>query len=180
MNVDKYNHFTVDDWIQDPSFRDYILEEDHTNLELWNSFNTEGKVSQNMVEASKILMAMRDLRDRYWEEGEKMAGNSLDQLQTKIHARTRQARRRIVAMVAAAASMAIGVLVVWLWVTASEPMHYMTAANETEEVQLPDGSIVFLNENSSLTVNPGWGTSDRSEERRVGKESTARWSREHA
>ena len=161
MNVDKYNHFTVDNWIQDPSFRDYILEEDHTNVELWNSFNTEGKVSQNMAEASKILMAMRGLRDRYWEEGEKMAGNSLDQLQTKIHARTRQARRRIVAMVAAAASMAIGVLVVWLWVTASEPMHYMTAANETEEVQLPDGSIVFLNENSSLTVNPGWGKSDR-------------------
>src|SRR5690606_22224513 len=110
---------------------------------------------------TKILMAMRGLRDRYWEEGEKMAGKSLDQLQTKIHARTRQARRRIVAMVAAAASMAIGVLVVWLWVTASEPMHYMAAANETEEVQLPDGSIVFLNENSSLTVNRGWGKSDR-------------------
>src|SRR5690606_35278769 len=110
---------------------------------------------------TKILMAMRGLRDRYWEEGEKMAGNSLDQLQTKIHARTRQTRRRIVAMVAAAASMAIGVLVIWLWVTASEPMYYMTVANETEEVQLPDGSIVFLNENSSLTVNRGWGKSDR-------------------
>lgn len=104
---------------------------------------------------------MRDLRDRHWEEGENKAASSLELLQTKIHARKRHSQRRILTMVAAAASVAIAVFVIWLFMASPASVQYATADQETEEVQLPDGSIVFLNGNSTLTVNPDWENDDR-------------------
>jgi len=157
MNVKEYKNYSVEDWVQDPLFRNFILDKDLSHEAFWEKLSSENKeVSKKIREASDILHAISGLYKSYHEEGWRRSEESLAQLDRKIQSRKKSSSRRIIAMVAAAASVTIAVFVLWLTMNAPPPSEFMTTANETEEILLPDGSIVYLNENSSLTISNKW------------------------
>ncbi len=157
MNAKKYKQYSVEDWVQDQSFRNYILGNDPTHERFWEDLSSENdEVAQKIKEATDILHAMSDLHMSYQEEGLKRSEESLVQLEQRIQSGKKRSNRRIITMVSAAASIAIAVFVLWLMMNSPQPSEFMTTANETEEVSLPDGSIVYLNENSSLTISNEW------------------------
>lgn len=157
MNAKEYIQYRVEDWVQDPSFRSYILDNDPVHERLWEELSTENDdVARKIQEATEILRAMSGLHKSYYEEGVKRSEESLGQLEQRILARKKRSNRRIIAMISAAASIVIAVFVLRLMMTSPQPSEFITTANETEEIVLPDGSIVYLNENSSLTIDDKW------------------------
>lgn len=162
MNTQKYTDYSVEEWIQDGSFRDYILNQDSTHERFWVDMGSSNEeVTQKIREATDVLYAMNELHQDYRTEGERKANESLEELQERIRIGQKKSKQRIIAMVSVAASIAIAVIVLWLMVPSSQPAGYITKTNETQEVLLPDGSLVYLNENSSLIIHNKWGKGTR-------------------
>lgn len=163
MNAKKYSDYSVEEWVQDGPFRDYILNQDPAHVQFWEDLcSSNDRVAQNIREATEVLLAMNDLYQEYRSEGEGKAKASLEQLEEKIRTGQKRSPRRIIAiMSAAAASIAIAGFVLWFMIPSSLPGRYITMANETQEVLLPDGSLVYLNENSSLSIHDQWEKGNR-------------------
>ncbi|MBY5958681.1 FecR domain-containing protein [Membranicola marinus] len=157
MNAEKYIQYRVEDWVQDPLFRNYILDKDTTHGHFWRGLSNESdEIARKMKEASDILQAMSEVHSDYHEEGRRKSAESWKALEQRLPSRKKTSHRRMITLVSAAASIAIAVLVLWVLWPSSQAAVYLTEANETQEVLLPDGSLVYLNENSSLTIHEEW------------------------
>ncbi len=157
MNAREYSDYSVEEWVQDRLFRNYVLNQDSTYERFWKEVGSESEeVSQRIKEASDILHAMYGLHKDYQEEGVRRSERSLVQMEQRMQEWKKRSNRRIISTISAAASIAIAVFALWLLQPSSGPEGYITTANETQEVLLPDGSLVYLNENSSLTIDDNW------------------------
>jgi ferric-dicitrate binding protein FerR (iron transport regulator) len=79
-----------------------------------------------------------------------------------IDGRVNQSRGRIMMMKWAAVAAMVLLMAggEWLYVS-RKGQQYATAANETKQVPLPDGSMVVLNEHTQLRVESGYNKADR-------------------
>ncbi|MBN8850916.1 MAG: FecR domain-containing protein [Sphingobacteriales bacterium] len=111
--------------------------------------------------------AWKELRSRMGELALPEGAGVLpeEEVETRLGAisgRAAQGKGRILAMKWAAVAAALLLLAgaEW-WYVSRKGEQYMTAANETKRIPLPDGSMVVLNEHTQLRVESDYNKTDR-------------------
>ena len=158
MNTENYRHYNVEDFMEDHDFRRYILELDKTNSDLWQRLRSEDqRLADCMDEAEYLLRSLQMEYNTYKKEGQHRARKSYHALESRVAEKSKRGRRQILYYISAAAAVLVIIFgTVFLWPEKTVEIEVATAANEVEDVILPDGSVVYLNENTQLSFAEDW------------------------
>ncbi|WP_236975145.1 FecR family protein [Membranihabitans maritimus] len=157
-----YRFYSVEDFIYDTEFRKYILDNDVEQTHFWNTLSKENsELKSRMDEASSILRSLNGLYLEYEKEGRKKAIPSYLELVPKLEKKSKTNTKRTLAIISIAASLLLLITVIFFLVTSKDAVEYYTDKNQSEEIMLPDGSIVYLGENSHLKIAPEWNENHR-------------------
>jgi len=154
------NHFnTVEDFILDPSFRKWVLHQDPKAKAQWKAFLDAHPERYALVEKAKSLL--EELPRTSYQMSEMEINNLWQQIDSKadqqaIVSSFKRHKKREILWYAAAASIAVILFFAigfWKYSQENTFVTYRTEYAETDEILLPDGSLVTLNANSSLSFD---------------------------
>ena len=163
MKIDsKYKNYTVDDFIQDNDFRCWINSPNEISSSFWLNFQRDYPEKSEMVEqASQIVKALfieeRDIsKDEYQE--------SIDQLKTYLDKRSSDKNKAFRLSVnwrnvAAILLLPVMALSIYLYTnrtlnqTSGRVVQYVVPDGQKSKVILADGTQVWLNSGSTLSVS---------------------------
>jgi transmembrane sensor len=147
---------TVEDIVIDPSFRRWILHQDAEARAQWNAYLTIYPEKRALVEKAKLFLeelssVNYQLSDQdmavLWHQIERKSDQPVPPVAPKARPRERKLQWYYLA---AAVSAILITVAFWQPDTQHITSTYHTNYGETQEVILPDGSMVTLNANSSL------------------------------
>ncbi|QJW91009.1 DUF4974 domain-containing protein [Spirosoma taeanense] len=164
----QYQQFTVRDFVLDDAFRRWVFQPDEQSMTFWHTFMLKHPGQQVAIdEAASLLLHLgttyHDLTDASQQRIQQVLMQAFDERNasaTPVRPMvTRQGwlGQRLYRRVAASAAVVLLVTAGLIWFKFSphqERVH--TAFGETRTVQLPDGSTVVLNGNSTLTFASNW------------------------
>ncbi|MDF9799391.1 transmembrane sensor [Catalinimonas alkaloidigena] len=162
MNESNYLHYTVDDYAVDPSFRKWCLSEGETGSAFWETFLLRHPEKAEEIEAARRIVLGVD--QHFASREASPASIESHYLQTL---KTAQQRERTIKLkrqklqFAAAITLLIAAAISFTYYTFSSSdesslLVYRTDYGEQKTIQLPDSSLVRLNANSKLIINPTW------------------------
>ena len=167
----KNQYNTVKDLVVDERFNRWVKTDGTEEAEFWQNWQAmhPDKVAI-LLEARQVVLSLSEDRDaitslemvELWENIQ-VRRQSLAAEKGRIIRFGTTTRRKWVSMAAAVAGLLLVSSSVWYWLRSDE-MHYQTAAKQTKTIQLPDGSTVILNANSTLRYAKAW---DRSTPREI-------------
>jgi len=154
MQADKYQSFTTEDFLNDPEFIRYLKHGNAEDVRFWSAFENSATNLDSYYAAQKelrfIYSAKRILMPASFETDLlSRIEQSVDQQQHQLRIR----RRLYIYLSGAAAVLAFVLLGFWLSTTM---VTVQTKYGEKKNITLPDGSIVILNANSSITYPLLW------------------------
>jgi len=154
MQADKYQSFTTEDFLNDQDFIRYVKQGLAEDLQFWDEFEAGAvnldayyaahKELKFIYTARRIVMPLsfqRDLLSRI--------ERSADEQQRKETVK----RRLYISISSAAAVLAFVLFGIWL---STANVTVVTRYGEKKSVLLPDGSMVILNANSSISYPMLW------------------------
>jgi ferric-dicitrate binding protein FerR (iron transport regulator) len=162
MDFAKYAAYSVTDFLADDAFLDSVLEPTPQTTLFWSQLAERYPAQQeNLAQAAAIVRGYRQqdtfadsaLEAELWQRIAAEVGPA-----PLVAARPR-ARRWPVLLRVAAAVLPLGIGMGLWWY--GQDQQVQTAYGEIKTVNLPDGTQVLLNGNSSLTYQRGWGRSTR-------------------
>jgi ferric-dicitrate binding protein FerR (iron transport regulator) len=157
MEIDKYEHYSTEDFLEDDFFLEYIKTPESEKEKFWSALCTKYPERKTHLEDAIKIAQSIDLH--FKEEAKQIssdqARNSFHNMMSKLEESKPEAKviRRRFWLVAAAA---IGLLLLLYTGANLSPqkvdtaLTYHTGNGERTDVQLPDGSVVKLNANSTL------------------------------
>jgi len=156
-----YREFTVQQFLEDPFFQDWVLRPDVGSDQFWfNWISQNPDKSEILDEAKNILLELKI--PEYALTNEEIEGiweNVLQKSKSDIELKVILTRNRIswkkILVSGIAAVFVLGFLFTWIQ---PEKVELKTAFSETRFFTLPDGSKVILNANSRLTFFENWGS----------------------
>lgn len=154
-----YPHYTLEDFVFDDEFRQWVRQADVRQDKHWQRVGQQHPHLLPLMERARALVSqLRVQEDAMPDESQQRIWQQLDQrLVTTApdpHVRPLYPNRRRIVLVAA--SVALVLLAGW-WYWLRDPTEQIrTAYGETRQIELPDGSIVRLNGNSALTYKRHW------------------------
>ncbi|MEB2784355.1 FecR family protein [Algoriphagus persicinus] len=153
-----YDNFSLDDFVMDPFFKEWVLYADPVHSEFWLDWKDANPSKVKLVEEaeaillsienSKLEMRPAELRS-VWEVIQADIKQPPKSLESSIR------KRNLWPFASSVASIAL-VLLAWYWYELPREIEYQTAFGETKEIVLPDSSRVILNSNSKLTFVDDW------------------------
>lgn len=161
--TDKYKYFSVEQFLEDEYFQEWVLKPDASHEEYWKEVCSKfPETYPTIKEARKLLK----------EFGNPVFSLQEDEVQGLW--RTIQSRLEVPAMevrkpsdkqnfrwVGVAAVVALALFASLWWVLWNDSqIEFQTNFGETLEILLPDGSQVILNANSSLSYQKGLGNAN--------------------
>lgn len=160
MNIDKYASFTVQDFLADDDFIQWVIEPTDDLNKSFQLFTEACPQKKEMVEMAAATIRTYRSQDTFYNEQQADAlwqriGSSIktppaENTRAKIFGLTFFMR-------AAAVLLAVAGLCFWLITSnASREYSYATAFGEVKTITLPDASQVTLNGNSSVTYSSNW------------------------
>jgi len=149
-----YSDYTTEDFITDEKFIRWVKNSNPSIDTFWNDWLSQNPSKANDIEEARsfILSMQNDHPD--------LAENEVEKILHNIHSEMREENTRIVKkiplykMAAAAAVLLFVISGVFLFNNRNNTIS--TAFNESETIQLPDGSEVILNANSSFKTKKNW------------------------
>ena len=155
----KYIQYSVEDFVLDDGFRMWVLNEDPQNDAFWREWITQHPGMSPVVdEASKVIRQLQTHEASVSKEEIDAGYQEVEVFFDK--AMERQSRWigkgfwRIAASILALVVAGLGILF------QNQPQdklkEYVTQKGETEKIELPDGSRVYMKENSSLSYATNW------------------------
>lgn len=157
MNMQHYQDFDTNDFINDNYFKEWIQNPSHEIDLKWSQWLKENPDKADTVaEARDILERMSFTRyklpdervDALWSKIEEEA-SSVD-MPKVIEMRPSFYRRNIGKIAASIALLFVTSLLFLVVVNKSSEVVYATSSGEIREVTLPDQSVIVLNENTEL------------------------------
>lgn len=145
------NNIQPEDLISDETFVAWFRQTDPVHIQYWESWIAEHPESKADVEAAVKLLQLLDLqevrspREQTLRASERLMAALTEEKVIPLY------RRRAFIWSSAAAAAAIIFFVSFLF-RGENTKQYVTLAGETKTVDLPDGSKVTLNANSTLRV----------------------------
>lgn len=154
MQAEKYQSFTTEDFLNDPEFIRYLKHGNAEDVRFWSAFENSA------VNLDSYYAAQKELRLIYSAKRIPMPAGfetdifnrieqSVDQHQHQLTIR----RRLYIYLSGAAAVLAFVLLGFWV---STAMVTVQTKYGEKKNITLPDGSIVILNANSSITYPLLW------------------------
>jgi len=157
MNLKAYRNFEVEDFVQDEHFRSYIVDHNLVFESEWKELQQQyPHLVPKIEEATQILRTIEYTYQNYRNEGVKRAPGSYQHLQSRLEKRKKQVTRKFLWAGGIAATFVLAVFSITFLFSDDHPNSYVTADGESMEILLPDNSIVYLKENSSLSLRPDW------------------------
>lgn len=146
-----YHNYTTIDFATDDAFLRWVLAPDEAGNAQWEQWVKEHPEQKPIMEQARRLILSITPQQAAWsaERQLQVKENIMAQVlpENKI-----PIRKRFWTMGKAAAFIGLLLVSLGLWVTwKSRTLHFKTGYGVTEEVHLPDGSIVILNANSELS-----------------------------
>ena len=160
MNFEKYTQFTLQDFLADDDFIQWVINPNEQRTAFWQSFiNAEPSQKKIVQQAAETILQYRS-QDSFQNEAHK------DLLWQRIEASIRKevapAPKKIFSMPAfmrvAAAIIIVAALSFWLISKNNSPkeLAFATGFGEVKTITLPDQSQVTLNGNSSISYASNW------------------------
>ncbi|WP_057938714.1 FecR family protein [Algoriphagus resistens] len=153
-----YDNFSLDDFVIDPFFREWVLFSEIIHEEFWSDWKKANPSKINLVEEARDMVL--NLEKSKMEMSPEELLSVWDTIQTDIkkpvktlESSTRKSK--FWSYFAAVASVVL-VCIGWYWYELPKEIKYQTAFGETKEIMLPDSSTVILNSNSKLTFVNNW------------------------
>jgi len=161
MNPAKYAHFTLQDFLADDDFIQWVINPGAENNILWQSVMTAQPQQKVVMEQAAATIRQYRTQDNFYNEAHK------DQLWKRIEASIAQQPAVVrpaktfslpALMRIAAAIIIIAGISYWLISANStaKQLAFATSFGEVKTITLPDHSQVTLNGNSSITYASNW------------------------
>ncbi|HEY9262640.1 FecR family protein [Chitinophaga sp.] len=157
-----YSEYDAADFAADASFQAWVLY-DMDTVDFWASWQSAHPEKEPVLhEARSIVLALRFRRQEVSTEEMNAVKNQIDALLDDAANKKNngQPRRKVLYALGAAlaAASVIFLAVIWYYSGSHAPENIIvqTGFGETKTVQLPDGSMVQLNANSSIVYPAKW------------------------
>ncbi|WP_460911566.1 FecR family protein [Spirosoma areae] len=172
-----YSQYSINDFVLDDSFRRWVFQPDERTMSFWHSYMLRHPGQQvDIDQASSILLHLRVHHDDLTEASRERIWQVLEAAYDRQILTRSQPAQQPALMVRrflgypfrtwqVAASLAGALLILgggWAIRYLNKRQEVHTAYGEQRTITLPDGSLVRLNGNSTLTYPNDWGdTEDR-------------------
>lgn len=162
-----YKDFDVHDFLNDEYFRKWIYQPDESSQAFWMDWLEKNPAKKPVVnEAGQILRSVEFYNHSVSEEAVNEVWSKIKSRNNRkphmhrtlqVHRQKEFSVRRKWSLIGAAASMLIGALFLFYLLSDNGRYEsYATAYGETQNITLPDHSIVTLNANSMLRFDNNW------------------------
>lgn len=160
MEKEHYQHHSADELAADPDFQRWVKRPLAADQQFWRDVRIAYPHLQSSILAARQLVLITHANEHtgQWSEKQKQAVH--DRIMRSVRKDSRRRSYRLFWVPAAAASLLIAVISIWLhWAPAageSSKIVYRTGFGETLLLTLPDSSRVTLNANSVLSLGADW------------------------
>lgn len=160
MNFEKYTQFTLQDFLADDDFIQWVINPNEERTAYWQSFIQAEPHQKNIVQqASETILQYRsqdsfyndEQKDLLWQRIEASINKEVVPMQKKVF--SMPAFMRV-----AAAVIIVAALSFWMISRNNSPeqLAFATTFGEVKTITLPDQSQVTLNGNSSISYASNW------------------------
>ncbi|MBN7815465.1 FecR family protein [Algoriphagus pacificus] len=159
MNYPKsnYSEFSVEDFIMDPFFKEWVIQSSPEADEFWIHWKEENPSKVEILEdAKKAVLALEKSQFTLKEEEFKEIWKGINSSKTQKPAIVEKTKRRLAIWPYASAAAFLVLLLAFFWIRMPKEIEYLTGYGETQKIILPDSSIVILNASSKLTFIDNW------------------------
>lgn len=158
---------TIEDLVQDISFRHWVLKFHPEDVEKWNTWITLNPAKLDMVEeAANLVQVLEGQRKQISEERIERKWNELLQ-EMKVQPKPQDKERKrsfwqsyYFVSAGAAAALILLFVMLWLFIPSSfisdSQITYQTSKGEILHIYLPDSSKVVLHTESKLIIDKHW------------------------
>ncbi len=152
-----YDNFSIDDFVMDPFFKEWVLYSDPVQNEFWTDWkNTNPSKVEIIKEAREVVLGLEKSKFEM-KPLEMLSVWSSIQAEIKPEPLVKpSSRKRFFWPLSAAVASISLVILVLAWYVSPQEIEYQTAFGETKEIILPDSSKVILNSNSKVTFVDNW------------------------
>ncbi|WP_339867263.1 FecR domain-containing protein [uncultured Algoriphagus sp.] len=153
-----YSNFSIDDFVIDPFFKEWVLYSDPIHDEFWMDWKDSNPSKVALIDEAKRLVLSLEHAKLEMKPSEMLSVWGAIQSEIKQppkFSKPTPDRRFFWPFASAVASCAL-VFLAWYWYNLPKEIEYQSAFGETKELMLPDGSKVILNSNSKLTFIDNW------------------------
>lgn len=152
-NFDYYQTFSIEDFVNDPFFRDWVLRPDSDRDEYWEAWlAVYPDKRQTLAHSRKLLL---DLGVPHYNLSDASVKNLWQSIQKEVKPKSTLARNFRLWYVAASLLVLIGLSFIF-YTSRPTLLTFKTAFGETRELILPDQSVVILNSNSTIKYEANW------------------------
>jgi ferric-dicitrate binding protein FerR (iron transport regulator) len=151
--MNNYRNFSVEDFLQDEFFNEWVTKPDANNTAVWEKWLAEHPEMLEITEEAKNIIATFNYHNGLIsEEFYRKVKDRIDSTITGEEGRRQTVRMRPMWMKAAAVftGLMIAAAILFYSLPGKSFKTYSSTYRETKEIILPDGSEVVLNANSSL------------------------------
>ena len=151
---------TTESLVASESFQNYCLSPNIENIQYWENWLSENPIHQETFEEAKDLVLSLSTQVTPKEIGEEFNRFQENIKKASFQKIEKRPRRKFLSVLIKVAAVGLFLLSgFWAWNQFSEvPMtEIITDFGKTKTVELPDGSIVVLNANSTLRFVENWG-----------------------
>jgi ferric-dicitrate binding protein FerR (iron transport regulator) len=161
-----YKEFTLQQFLEDPFFREWVLRPDFESDQFWGDWISENPDRKEILTEAKSLLL--ELRIPEYS----LSQDEVEVIWDKIQIQVKSKNKVLVAHAgksmfwqrfAAAGIAAILVLGIWWSWSQTDLIEVKTAYGETMPLFLPDGSKLILNANSKVRYSEKWDPDERRE-----------------
>jgi ferric-dicitrate binding protein FerR (iron transport regulator) len=156
MNINQYNQ--LEDFLLDDAFVNWVQQPSEQTNAFWKQWMLENPDKEMLFEEAqiiikqlkfKVIVPSLETRQKVWAKVEENTQENIILPLIPIYNR----KRRLAIAASLAGLIALGA---GLWVWWQRDVTYQTAYGETKIIELPDGSKVTLNTNSTIRIKHAW------------------------
>ena len=154
----KYQEYKSEDFAANESFQNYFLDEDEEDKGHWEKWINENPHKSKDIESAKKL-----LNSIIIKVSDEETQSALEQLKQKIEIPEKKLlapkKKNITFPILAIAAVFIGLFIATFFFLNRHTPDWTTLKSDfgkLEQIELPDGSSVFLNSNSKIRFDKNW------------------------
>lgn len=158
----------VDDLITDEQFVDWVKNPTPTNQQFWEEWLQQHPDKKDLVIEAKQFIEVLSF------ETHTPSIEQIDRMKLNIHQSIQNTPQKVIPIktnrksyfwrnIAAVLLLLIGLWGIYQWQFSNQAVKYATTFAERQTIELPDGSMVILNANSSLDLKSQWTNSKHRE-----------------
>jgi ferric-dicitrate binding protein FerR (iron transport regulator) len=177
MIANNYQNYSLEDFLEDKYFRDWVRCPNQQTDEFWQSMQKQSPEREAMIaQARLILLGFTIEEESVSKENIDVSWQKVQQKQ-KLSVSYKSPQRllfskpsaRMYSVAASLTLLMIVSIVFWYNYVRFEPIVYQTKYGQMQTIVLPDGSKVILNANSRLEINREWKKTENREVSLVGE-----------